>query len=103
MINAANRGLRTAAERAAINMPIQGTAADMMKLAMIRVHNRMQTDGFSTLMLLQVHDELVFEAPESEVESLSEMVKHEMEAALQIEGVPVVVETGFGPSWYDAH
>lgn len=103
MINAANRGLRTAAERAAINMPIQGTAADMMKLAMIRVHNRMQTDGFTAMMLLQVHDELVFEAPESEVESLSTMVKREMEQALPLNGVPVVVESGSGPSWYEAH
>jgi DNA polymerase-1 len=63
MINAANRGLRTAAERAAINMPIQGTAADMMKLAMIRVHNRMQTDGLSTLMLLQVHERTRVRSP----------------------------------------
>ena len=103
MINAANRGLRTAAERAAINMPIQGTAADMMKLAMIGVHDRMCREGLTSLMLLQVHDELVFEAPQQEVEQLLSMVKHEMEAALPLEGVPVVVETGFGPSWYDAH
>lgn len=103
MINAANRGLRTAAERAAINMPIQGTAADMMKLAMIRVHHRMQTDGYASMMLLQVHDELVFEAPESEVDALCSMVKHEMEHALPLDGVPVIVESGTGPSWYDAH
>ncbi|MBU3698935.1 MAG: DNA polymerase I [Candidatus Kapabacteria bacterium] len=103
LINAANRGLRTAAERAAINMPIQGTAADMMKLAMIGVHNRMQSEGVSSLMLLQVHDELVFEAPSQEVDWLLAMVKEEMERALPLEGVPVVVETGFGPSWYDAH
>jgi DNA polymerase-1 len=103
MINAANRGLRTAAERAAINMPIQGTAADMMKLAMIRVHDRMRAEGLSAMMLLQVHDELVFEAPETEVEMLATLVKHEMEHALPLDGVPVVVESGSGPSWYEAH
>ena len=103
MINAANRGLRTAAERAAINMPIQGTAADMMKLAMVRVHNRMRAEGLASMMLLQVHDELVFEAPENEVESLCALAKHEMEHALPLDGVPVVVESGSGPSWYEAH
>ncbi|MFN6135861.1 MAG: DNA polymerase, partial [Bacteroidota bacterium] len=103
MINAANRGRRTAAERAAINMPIQGTAADMMKLAMVRVHNRMQAEGLASMMLLQVHDELVFEAPEHEVEALCALAKHEMEHALPLDGVPVVVESGSGPSWYEAH
>lgn len=103
LINASNRGLRTAAERAAINMPIQGTAADMMKLAMIRVHNRMQHDGSSALMMLQVHDELLFEVAEGDAAALREMVKREMEQALQLDGVPVIVETGQGASWYEAH
>ncbi|MCX6141390.1 MAG: DNA polymerase I [Candidatus Kapabacteria bacterium] len=102
-INASNRGLRTAAERAAINMPIQGTAADMMKLAMIRVHDRMKSEGFQALMMLQVHDELVFEAPESEVAALCSLVKEEMELALPLDLVPVIVETGTGISWYEAH
>lgn len=102
-INASNRGLRTAAERAAINMPIQGTAADMMKLAMIRVHKRMKSEGFQALMMLQVHDELVFESPENEVDALSTLAKEEMEAALPLELVPVIVETGNGASWYEAH
>lgn len=103
LINAANRGLRTAAERAAINMPIQGTAADMMKLAMIRVHNRMQAENSTAIMMLQVHDELLFEIAESDAPYLRDMVKTEMELALPLDGVPVVVETGVGSSWYEAH
>ena len=102
-INASNRGLRTAAERAAINMPIQGTAADMMKLAMIRVHNRMKKEGLQSLMMLQVHDELVFEAPLSEVDTLACLAKEEMERALPLDLVPIIVETGSGVSWYEAH
>ena len=103
LINASNRGLRTAAERAAINMPIQGTAADMMKLAMIRVHDRMRHDGSSAIMMLQVHDELLFEVAEGDAAALREMVKREMEQALPLDGVPVIVETGQGASWYEAH
>ncbi len=103
LINANNRGLRTAAERAAVNMPIQGTAADMMKLAMIRVHARMQELGLRSLLMLQVHDELVFEVFDDEVDVLRTMVKHEMEHALPLEGVPVIVDTGIGSSWYEAH
>lgn len=103
LIQSNNRGLRTAAERAAINMPIQGTAADMMKLAMIRVHDRMKRDGFRSLMMLQVHDELVFEAFTDEVESLRAAVVDEMQNALPLDGVPVIVETGSGASWYEAH
>lgn len=103
LINASNRGLRTAAERAAINMPIQGTAADMMKLAMIRVHQRMQHESSAAIMMLQVHDELLFEVAESDASALREMVKYEMEQALPLEGVPVIVETGQGASWYEAH
>lgn len=102
-INSSNRGLRTAAERASINMPIQGTAADMMKLAMIRVHDRMKDEGLRSLLMLQVHDELVFEAYRDELDVLRVLVKEEMEAALPLDGVPIVVETGEGASWYEAH
>jgi len=98
-----NRTLRTAAERAAINMPIQGTAADMMKIAMVRVHERMRTEGLRSLMMLQVHDELVFEAPTDEADHLASIVKHEMEAALPLADVPILVETGIGTTWYEAH
>jgi DNA polymerase-1 len=84
-------------------MPIQGTAADMMKLAMIRVHQRMQHESSAAIMMLQVHDELLFEVSESDASALREMVKYEMEQALPLEGVPVIVETGQGASWYEAH
>ena len=98
-----NRGLRTAAERAAINMPIQGTAADMMKLAMVRVHDRMRAEGCASLLMLQVHDELVFECPLDEVDRITAIAREEMQQALPLDGVPIVVETGVGGSWYEAH
>lgn len=101
-ITSSNRNLRAAAERAAINMPIQGTAADMMKLAMIGVHKHMKAEGLKALMMLQVHDELLFEVPDSEVDILTAIVKQEMEAALPLDGVPILVETGMGVSWYEA-
>ncbi len=102
-INANNRGLQAAAERAAINMPIQGTAADMIKLAMIRVHDRMLREQVQSLLVLQVHDELLCEVPEAEVGTMTAILKEEMEAALPLRDVPVVVETGVGNSWNEAH
>jgi len=102
-IASSNRNLRSAAERAAINMPIQGTAADMMKLAMIRVHSRMKSEKMRSLMMLQVHDELLFEAPADEAVQLASMVKTEMELALPLDGVQILVETGTGVSWFEAH
>ena len=102
LIESDNRGLRTAAERAAVNMPIQGTAADMMKLAMIRVHAEMQRHKMRSLLMLQVHDELVFEALTDEVDDLRALVVEEMQNALPLDGVPVLVESGVGPSWYHA-
>jgi DNA polymerase I len=101
-IDSNNRGLRTAAERAAVNMPIQGTAADMMKLAMIRVHDRMRRQGMRSLMMLQVHDELVFEVFTDEIDALQTLVVDEMVNALPLDGVPIVVDSGVGASWYDA-
>jgi DNA polymerase-1 len=98
-----NRAVRTAAERAAINMPIQGTAADMMKLAMINIHREMQKREVQSLMLLQVHDELVFEMMHGEEEDLTAMVKSLMESAMTLGEVPIVVETGVGQSWGEAH
>ncbi|MBU3741616.1 MAG: DNA polymerase I [Candidatus Kapabacteria bacterium] len=102
LIESDNRGLRTAAERAAVNMPIQGTAADMMKLAMIRVHAEMQRHKMRSLLMLQVHDELVLEAFNDEVDDLRALVVEEMQNALPLDGVPVLVESGVGPSWYHA-
>ncbi len=102
-INSSNRALRTSAERAAVNTPIQGTAADMIKLAMIRVHDRMVREGMQSLLMLQVHDELVLEARLDELDALQALVREEMEQALPLDGVPVVVDTGHGPTWYHAH
>ena len=97
------QAIRQGAERAAINMPIQGTAADMMKLAMINVHARMKKEQLKSLMILQIHDELVFDAIKEEVEYLRALVKEEMESAMPLGEVPVLVETGIGNNWEEAH
>ena len=101
-INDPNQRVRSAAERAAINMPIQGTAAEMIKLAMIEIHRRLQTENFKAKKILQIHDELLFEVPENEIDRIRDLVVHEMENAMQLD-VPVVVEWGVGDSWYEAH
>ena len=80
-INASNRNLQAQAERACINTPIQGSAADMMKIAMINVHKRMLKEQVKSIMMLQVHDELLFEVPKAEVDMLTALVKEEMENA----------------------
>ena len=103
-INASNYNVRQAAERAAVNMPIQGGAADIMKLAMIRVHQSMEDAGLRAKMLLQVHDELVFEVPSEEMDDLKELVHREMSHALdQHDGltVPLVVDMKTGHTWGD--
>jgi DNA polymerase-1 len=102
-ITSKNATIRQAAERAAINMPIQGTAADMMKLAMIAVHKAMKTHKFKSKMLLQIHDELVFEVMDGEMDELSAVVKSCMENALPLGKVPVLVELGTGKNWDEAH
>jgi DNA polymerase-1 len=95
---------RNQAEREAINMEIQGSAADLMKLAMLHVHRRMKGDGLAARMLLTVHDELVFEAPPKELKRLAALVREEMtaplEKALGLE-VPLVVDLASGPNWLD--
>ncbi|MBL7998004.1 MAG: DNA polymerase I [Candidatus Kapabacteria bacterium] len=102
-ITSRNRNIKAAAERAAINMPIQGTAADMMKIAMINLHQAMKHHKFRSLMMLQVHDELVFEVMPGELDDLRSLVKETMEAALPLGRVPVLVETGVGMNWDEAH
>jgi len=101
-INSSNRNIREATERAAINMPIQGTAADMIKIAMIRIHKRLIEEKFQSMMILQIHDELLFEVAEEELEVLKSMVISEMEQALPLD-IPVKVDVGIGNSWYEAH
>jgi len=101
-INSRNQTMRANAERQAINMPIQGTAADMIKVAMIRIHSRLRDEGLQAKMLLQVHDELVFEVARSEVQRAKKLVVTEMKSALPLD-VPIEVEVGVGKNWYDAH
>jgi len=101
-INSDNKNIREAAERVAINMPIQGTAADMIKIAMIRIQRRLLEEKFKSLMILQIHDELLFEVHPEEVERLQSLVITEMENALPM-NVPIKVDIGIGNSWYEAH
>ena len=101
-INSQNAVVRGAAERNAVNAPIQGSAADIIKIAMINIHRRMKKENWQSKMLLQVHDELVFDVPKTEVETLSAMVKEEMENAFSLE-VPLLVEVGIGENWLEAH
>ncbi len=96
------RHVREAAERIAVNTPIQGTAADIMKLAMVRVHRRLQRDFPDARLLLQVHDELLIELPEDTLEAVRAAVVEEMGAAAELT-VPLLVETGSGRSWDEAH
>ncbi len=100
-INSRDVPSRNRAEREAMNTPLQGTAADLLKLAMIKVHDRLRRERMQTRMILTVHDELVFEAPESEVDSAREIVKAEMEGAYPMR-VPLRVEVGAGKNWKDA-
>jgi DNA polymerase-1 len=101
-INSSDRNIREATERAAINMPIQGTAADMIKIAMIRIHHKLIQEQLRSMMILQIHDELLFEVPDEELEMLKSIVITEMENALPLD-VPLKVEVGIGNSWYEAH
>jgi len=101
-LNAKNRQVVQAAERAAINMPIQGTAADLMKKAMLDVDAALKQQGLRTRMLLQVHDELLFEAPDAEVEAVKELARKSMSSVAQYK-VPLKVEVGAGKTWADAH
>ena len=101
-INSSNRVVRQFEERVAINMPIQGTAADMIKLAMINIFNELDKRKTKTKMVLQVHDELLFDMHKDEVDKLTPIIKKLMETSLPLK-VPVVVETGMGTNWLDAH
>jgi DNA polymerase-1 len=103
-LKSGNAVVRGFAERNAINMPIQGTAADMIKLAMIEIHQQIKSQNLKSKMLLQVHDELVFEAPLDEVEQLKSIVINGMQNAMQLpNGVPVIVACGIGNNWLEAH
>ena len=101
-INSQNAVVRGAAERNAVNAPIQGSPADIIKLAMIQIHQKIKNENWQSKMLLQVHDELVFDVLKSEKEGFEKMVKTEMEKAFDI-GLPLVVDIGFGNHWLEAH
>jgi DNA polymerase-1 len=101
-INSANGMLRKAAERNAINAPIQGTAADVIKIAMIRIFNEIKRQNLKTKMVLQVHDELVFDTPIEELDLIAQIVPDLMNTALEMK-VPLVAELSFGKNWYEAH
>ena len=101
-INSRNGQRRQYAERTAINAPMQGSAADIIKRAMIKVHNRLQREHLKALMIMQVHDELVFEVAENQVESLSKLLHEEMESAADL-NVPLLVDIGVGINWDEAH
>jgi DNA polymerase-1 len=97
-LRASNPSLRGAGERMAINMPIQGTAADIMKIAMIRVDRRLRAEGFRSRLLLQVHDELLLEVPRDEVARLVPVLRETMEGALALD-VPLTVDVKTGDDW----
>ena len=101
-INSDDRRKREFAERTAINTPIQGTAADLIKIAMIHISKKLKGTNLKTKMILQVHDELVFEVPKSELSEATDMIQKEMEEAL-ILSVPVTADVGVGQNWYEAH
>jgi DNA polymerase-1 len=96
-----NFNMRSFGERTATNSPVQGSAADLIKLAMKNIHQAIRQRGLAARMLLQVHDELVFEVLPSEVDQLTELVRHHMQTAVELK-VPLVVDIGVGPNWLDA-
>ncbi|WP_367772216.1 DNA polymerase I [Flavobacterium sp. WC2421] len=101
-INSQNAIVRGGAERNAVNAPIQGSAADIIKIAMINIHEKLKTENWKSKMLLQVHDELVFDVHNSELEKIQPMIKHEMENAFKLD-VPLIVDLGMGKDWLEAH
>ena len=101
-INSRNAVVRGAAERNAVNAPIQGSAADIIKIAMINIHEKLTAGNFKTKMLLQVHDELVFDVYKPELDKVSELIRSEMESAYEL-AVPLVVDLGLGQNWLEAH
>lgn len=100
-LKSANASIRSFGERAAMNTPIQGSAADIIKLAMVKVYNRLRSEGMKSRLILQVHDELIVEATLDEAEKVKELLRYEMENAVKLD-VPLTVDLSSGKSWYDA-
>jgi DNA polymerase-1 len=101
-IKSENSRIRSESERIAVNTPIQGTAADLIKKAMINIHERLKREGYRSRMLLQVHDELLFEVPEDELEAITPVIKREMEEVYSL-AVPLKVDINHGGNWGEAH
>ena len=97
-----NATVRSFAERNAVNAPIQGTAADIIKMAMVSIHRRLKEEGLQAQMIMQVHDELNFNVPEAEVARVKEIVVSEMQNAVHL-SVPLIAECGIGDNWLEAH
>ena len=94
--------MRALTERTAINAPIQGTSADIIKIAMINVSRRIQEEGLQSRMVLQIHDELVFDAVPQEIDKLQQIVREEMENVIEL-SIPLTVECNYGNNWLEAH
>ena len=101
-LKSSNFNLRAFGERVALNMPVQGTAADIMKLAMVNVHRRLKEEALEAKLILQVHDELIVECPQAEAERVKELLEYEMEHAAEL-SVPLIAEAKIGHSWAEAH
>jgi DNA polymerase-1 len=101
-IHSQNATVRGMAIRNAINSPVQGSAADIIKVAMINIFSKLKEQNFKTMMILQVHDELIFDVPENEIEAIKNLVKNEMENAISLK-VPLKVDMGIGKNWFEAH
>ena len=101
-INSNNANIRSNAERNAVNAPIQGTAADIIKLAMIRVSERLRKEGLKSRMVLQIHDELLLEVPEAEIDAARAVLTEEMQGVMEL-SVPLTVECNYGKTWLEAH
>ena len=101
-LKSSNFNLRSFGERVALNMPVQGTAADVMKLAMVAVHKRLKAENLQARLVLQVHDELIVECPEEEAETVAKLLEEEMEGAVSL-SVPLIAEAKSGKSWAEAH
>ena len=101
-IHSNNANIRSNAERNAVNAPIQGTAADIIKIAMIRVAERLRKEGLKARMVLQIHDELLLEVPETEIDAAKVVLVEEMQGVMEL-SVPLIVECNYGKTWLEAH
>jgi len=101
-LTSSNINIVKAEERACINMPIQGTAAELIKIAMININNRIKESSLNSKMILQIHDELLFDVPKDEIDKLSSLVQQEMESAIQLD-IPLKVDCDYGQNWFEAH